>query len=187
MNNSFDDFPEAVRDAVDGLAWLGHLQSTVQFCGHSFTLQTLKAGEELEAALLAKEYQDTFGSVKASAWSHLAMSIIAVDGDENFCPAIGPDWKQHGRGKFNYMTDNWYWPVGEYLFGEYVALVQRQAQALEALEDLSSGSLRNSWPTEDSLKEQGDSKETSTESKSDSSNISAEQMRTLAEKDEKPS
>lgn len=182
--DSFDEFPDEISEAVDGLAWLGHLKSTVHFCGHTFTLQTLKAGEELEAALLAKEFQDTFGQVKASAWAHIAMAVVGVDNDINFCPPIGPDIRQHGRAKFNYMTTNWYWPVGEFLFGEYVALVQRQAQALEALEDLSSRSLQNSRPMGDSSKEQGDSQATSTDSKSESSSISPEQMRTLAESEE---
>jgi hypothetical protein len=184
---SQDQFPEAIQDAVDGLAWLGHLDDTVRFCGHSFTLQTLKAGEELEAALLAKEYQDTFGQVKASAWAHLAMSVVAVDGNTDFCPAIGPDLRAAGKAKFSYMTQNWYWPVGEFLFGEYVNLVKRQAEALDALEDLSSGSLRHSWPTQDSLKGQGDSEATSTASKSDSLSISPDQMRDLVDEDEKSS
>lgn len=184
---TLDEFPPEVSEAVDGLAWLGHLETTVHFCGHSFTLQTLKAGEELEASLLAKEFQETFGQVKAQAWAHLAMAVVAVDGNYDFCPPIGPDIRKHGQAKFSYITSNWYWPIGEYLFGEYVQLVQRQVEALDALEDLSSRNLRNSWPTEDSLKGQDDSQATSAESNSESSAISAEQMRKLASEEEKTS
>lgn len=179
--SAFDEFPPEVQDSVDGLLWLGHLSKTVSKWGHTWTLQTLKASEELEASLLAKEYQDTFGQVKATAWAHLAMAVVAVDGDEQFCPPIGPDWKQHARAKFNYMTTNWYWPIGEWLFGQYVELVQRQVRALDALEDLSSRSLRNSWPTEDSSTEQADSEATSTAPKSESSSISPELMKTLVD------
>lgn len=187
MPDGFDDFPDAVSDAVDGLAWLGHLTQRVEKWGHSWTLQTLKASEELEAGLIAKEYENTFGQVKASAWAHLAMSIVAVDDDEDFCPSIGPDPKQYARAKFRYMTENWYWPIGEFLFGEYVSLVQRQVAALDAVEDLSSRSLRNSWPTRDSLIEQADSKETSTDSTSDLSPISPEKMKSLADDDDQSS
>jgi hypothetical protein len=185
--NDFDQFPEDIRDAVDGLAWLGHLQDTVHMWGHSFTLQTLKAGEELEAALIAKEYQDSFGQVKAHAWAHLAMSVVAIDGDQDFCPPIGPDIRKHAEAKFRYMTENWYWPIGEYLFGKYVDLVQRQSKALEALEDLSPGSRQTSRPTQDSLTEQADSEGTSTDSNSDSLHISPEEMMKIAQEAEKSS
>ena len=164
--------------------WLGHLEEEVKFAGHTFVLRTLKAGEELEAAVIAKEYQDSFGQVKGTAWAHLAASIVSVDGDDNFVPPIGPDSRQHLRAKFNYMTDNWYWPVGEHLFTKYAELVERQSQAIEAVESLSNRSLKNSWKLSDSLKKQGDSKETSTDSNSDSQDISPEQMKSLTDSDE---
>jgi hypothetical protein len=176
----FDEFPPQVVEAVEGLAWLGHLESDIHQWGHSFVLRTLRADEELEVALLAKDYQDTYGQVKAHAWAHLALSVVAVDGEENFCPAIGPDKRGNARAKFNWMTENWYWPVGEYLFGKYVELIQRQAEAVAALDSLSNRGLRNSWPTQDSLTDQADSDQTSTASDSDSSTVSTEQMQNLA-------
>ena len=182
--NDLDQFPPEVQDAVDGLAWLGHIEDTVRWCGHSFTLRTMKASEELEAALLAKEFADTFGQVKAHAWANIALALVAVDGDEDFCPPIGPDKRQYARALFNYVTENWYWPVGEYLFGQYVALIQRQARAIEAIENLSERSLRTSWPSQDSLSGQEGSEETSTDFNSDSSPISPEEMRKLASDDE---
>jgi len=182
--DSFDEFPPQITQAVDGLMWLGHLEEEVKFAGHTFILRTLKASEELEAALLAKDYLDTFGQVKGTAWAHLAASIVSVDGDENFCPPIGPDSKQYVRAKFNYMTDNWYWPLGEYLFGHYAELVRRQADAVEAVDSLSSRSLKNSWKLADSLKKQDDSTETQTSSKSDAHAISPEQMKSLADENE---
>lgn len=144
--------------------WLGHLEEEVHFCGHTFLIRTLKASEELEAALLAKEYQETFGQIKAHAWAHLALAIEAVDNDPDFCPPIGPDRRNYARGKFNYMTEHWYWPLGQYLFTQFAALNRRQADAVEAVEDLSSRSLKSSWPSPDSSTEPGDSQATSTES-----------------------
>lgn len=174
-------FPAEISDAVDGLAYLGHLEDEVRFCGHRFVLRTLKADEELEAALLAKEYQDTIGQVKAHTWAHLAAAIEAVDGNRDFCPAIGPDRLQHIRAKYHYITENWYWPVGEFLFGRYIELMQRQVEAIRAVEDLSNRSLTASWATPDSLTPQDDSEPGPTGSNSNFSPISPEQMKTLAD------
>lgn len=163
--------------------WLGHLETEVRFAGHTFIIRTLKAGEELEAALVAKEFQETFGQVKGTAWAHLAAAVVSVDGKEDFCPPIGPDSKQHLRAKFHWMTENWYWPVGEYLFTEYANLVGKQSEAIEALESLSQRSLKNSWKLADSSEKQ-DGSENQTEFKSDATSISPEQMKTLADEND---
>lgn len=184
MPAPFDEFPPQVAQSVEGLAWLGHLEIEVSRWGHSWLLRTLKADEELEAALVAKEFQDTFGQVKAHTWAHIAAALTAVDGDEDFCPPIGPSRKQHVRAKFQYCTENWYWPVGEMLFGQYIELINKQAEALDAVDSLSQRSLRTSWPTQDSLNERADSPEVSTGSNSDSSPISPEQMKKLADSPE---
>lgn len=185
MNSPAELFPENIADAVDGLAYLGHLEQEVRFCGHRFLLRTLKAGEELEAALLAKDWQDTMGQMKAHAWAHLAASMVAVDGDENFCPAIGPGTASHMRGKFQFMIDHWYWSVGEYLFGQFIDLTQRQVDAIEAIEGLSVRSPQNSLGSVGSLTSPGDSgPATPTPSNSDFSPISPEQMKTLADESE---
>lgn len=184
MFSTADLFSEQVADSVDGLAYLGHLEEEVRFCGHRFLLRTLKADEELEAALLAKDWQDSFGQVKAHMWAHLAAALIEVDGRDDFCPPIGPSRESHIRAKFNYITQNWYTPVGEYLFGKYVELVQRMTEAISEVEDLSSRSLQNSWTTVDSSTPPVSSEPIPTDSNSESSGISAEQMKTLADKPE---
>jgi hypothetical protein len=182
--NTVELFSPDIADAVDGLAYLGHLEEEIRFCGHRFLIRTLKADEELSAALLAKEWQETFGGPKAHAWAHLAASIQAVDGNANFCPAIGPSQDAALRGKFNYITQNWYWPVGEYLFGKYVELVQRMTEAIAEVEDLSSRSLQTSWTTVNSSTQQTDSGTIPTDSNSESSAISPEQMKKLADEEE---
>lgn len=164
--------------------WLGHLESEVNRWGHSWVLRTLKANEELEASLIAKEFQDTYGQVKASIWATLAGAIAAVDGQEDFCPVIGPNSRDNLRARFHFIADNWYWPVAEFLFGEYTALIKKQAEALDAIDSLSQRSLRTSWPSQDSSKEQGDSEEILTPSSTDSQPISSQQMKTLVDSDE---
>lgn len=185
MAAPFDEFSPEVNLSVEGLAWLGHLETEVSRWGHRWVLRTLKADEELQAALVAKEYQDTYGQVKAQTWAHVAAALVAVDGDDNFCPPIGPDRKQHIRAKFEYITENWYWPVGELLFGAYADLITAQAEALEAVDSLASRSLRDSFTSPAPSNAQEDSPDPiSTPSTSDSSPISPEQMRKLAEPSE---
>lgn len=176
-----DLFSKEIADAVDGLAYLGHLEEEIRFCGHRFLLRTLKADEELEAALLAKDWQDSFGQVKAHTWAHVAASLQSVDGREDFCLAIGPDRSQHLRAKFRFITESWYWPVGEYLFGRYVELVQRMTEGIAEVEDLSSRSLQTSWTTVGSSTQQTGSEPAPIDSNLSSSPISTEQMKTLVD------
>jgi hypothetical protein len=159
LDNPLQDLPDGVYEAVQGLLWLGYIEETFELAGHSFTLRTLKMSEELEAALIAKEYLDSIGQIKANAWSQVAASLVAVDGDPNFCPPLGPDKRGHIRGKFKYMCDNWYPPVGNFLFDRYLLLLQRQMAAIEEVENLSTRSLSTSWPSSDFSKQAGPSEE----------------------------
>jgi len=183
LTELYDEFSPETAVAVDGLMWLGHLEDEVKFGGHTFLLRTLKIAEELEAAVIAKEYLETFGQTKATAAAHVAAALTSVDGDDSFCPPIGPDAKQHLRAKFNYVTENWYWPLTEHLFGKYVDLVRRQADAIEAVENLSPGNRKNSWKLADSYKKPEDS-ESQTDSTESYGTISPEQMKLLADENE---
>lgn len=153
----FDQFPADVQKSVEGLVWLGYLEDTFEFCGHTFGIRTLYGNEELQASLLCKEYTDTLGQVKAWTWAHVALALTSVDGKQDFCPSIGPDEMEHARAKFKYVTTRWFWPVAEYIFTRFAVLQQNQLKAIEAVQDLSNRSLRPSSPLSDFLNEQGDS------------------------------
>jgi hypothetical protein len=153
----FDEFPDDIREDVEGLIWLGHLEDDFEFAGHRFTIRTLKADEELYAGLLAKEYLDTMSQAKAWAWANIALCLVAVDGDEHFVPEIGPDRETNARGKFRYVTSKWYWVVGDHIFNRYLLLSERQLRAVEAVRDLSPRSQPPSQPSADSSTDQGDS------------------------------
>lgn len=166
--NPFDTFPAEVVQDVEGLIWLGHLEDEFEFCGHEFVLRTLKAEEELQAALLVKEYGDTIGQAKAWAWANIALALTSIDGDQDFCPSLGPDKSGYARARFKWITSRWYWPVGNYIFARYASLVQRQADAVNAVADLSSRNLHTSTPSVDSLIDKGVSLEDLTPSNFDS-------------------
>lgn len=164
VKDPFAEFDPRVREDVDGLIWLGHLEDEFDFCGHHFVLHTLKGDDELNAGLVAKEYTETFSQARAWAWAKISLALQAVDGDYDFCPAIGPDKRSFARARFAYCTSNWYWPLAEYIFGRYAELEARQLAALRAIESLSQGSPQNSTLFVGSSTEQGDSsdKETGT-------------------------
>lgn len=172
----FAEFDADTREAVEGLMYLGHLEKTVDFCGHSFVLRTLRGEEELHAALASKPFIDTMGAAKAWAWAQVALALVSVDGDSNFCPPAGPDKTAHAKARFRYLTSSWYWPTCEALHGAFTELKGRQLDAIQAMENLSSGGPAASFGSATSLTGPGASppppRETSTLSSTDSSSIS---------------
>lgn len=150
-------FPEDVRDDVDGLMWLGHLEHSFDWCGHRFTIRTLKGDEELLAGLVTKDYQEIIGQDKAYTWATVALALVSVDDEEDFCPPIGRDKKAHARARFQYVTSNWYWRTAVEIFTEYANLLQRQNAAVEAMEDFSNGSRDTPPPFADSLTDRASS------------------------------
>lgn len=154
---SLGEFSPKVQEDVNGLLWLGSIQDSVEYAGHTFTLRTLKADEELFAARLTQDYQDTLAQGKAWAWAHVAQALVDVDGDEEFCPSIGPDRWGNARARFNFCVSRWYWITGQALFNEYLKLVQRQTAAVDAIRNLSEGSPPKSSTSGDSYNDQDDS------------------------------
>lgn len=155
--DGIDSFPDEIRRDVEGLAFLGHLETSCEYCGHEFTLRTLKAEEELAAVKLAKEWQDTLGQAKAYGLAHVALSLTSVDHDPDFCLPTGPSKEAWAEGRFKWVSSNWYWHVIDRLFRHYLELVNRQTIAIQRVEGLSTGNLQASTPSVDSLSEQGDS------------------------------
>jgi hypothetical protein len=136
-----DRFPEEVTEDVDGLLWLGHLEEVIDFCGHEFVIRTLRLEEEMIAGLLTKEYADTMSETKAFVTAQIALSLVSVDGDEDFCPPIGPNLKDHARARFKYISKNWYEPTVAFIYTKYADLVERQANAIREMDFLSRESL----------------------------------------------
>jgi hypothetical protein len=170
----FAGFDDSVRNDVEGLAWLGHLEDQFDFCGHTFVIRTLKADEELLSTLVIKDYVDTFGQARAWAWARIALALVSIDGVTDFCPPLGPDKTAYAHARFRWVTDQWYWPTGEYLFNKYVALERRQLDAIKEVDSLSKGSPQpstlsvDSWITPSDSSPQTDQGETSTDSNTDS-------------------
>lgn len=153
--NPLESFPDEVQEDIEGLIWLGYLEDEVHLGGHSWVIRTLRGDEELLAALITKDYMDTMAQARALTWAQVSLAIAAVDGDEDFCPPVGPDKREYARARFQYCSSKWYYPVAQFLYGHYTGLLERQVAAINAIADLSAGSLTTSTPSVDSLTERG--------------------------------
>jgi hypothetical protein len=146
-----DAFPDSVVDDVDGLIWLGYLEDVVEFCGHEFVIRTLRADEVLLSTLITKEYAETIGQGKAWVAAQIALALVSVDGDEEFCPRATHNKKDYARARFNYVTSNWYEATINHIYQSYATLLDRQALAIEETENLSKESRITFTASPDSL------------------------------------
>jgi hypothetical protein len=149
--DSVDEFDPEVQVDVDGLIHLGALFDTVEFCGHTFGIRTLRLGEELSAARVVAPFRNTLKEPEAWASAQVALALTSVDGDEDFCPQAGPDQDAYAQARFRYLGKNWFWPTVEYIYNDFTRLQQRQIVAIRALQDLSARNRPTSWPSVDSL------------------------------------
>lgn len=163
MSSSVEDpfaaFPEAVRQDIDGLIWLGYLEETFSWCGHDFVVRTLRGDEELLAGLVMKDFTETVGQGKAHVWATIALALVAVDGAEDFCPPASPNKKDYARARFQWVTTNWFWPLALFVYNKYTDLLRRQQEALDALEDFCAGSPLTDLPSLGSLTDRASSEE----------------------------
>lgn len=143
-------FSPEVQQRVDGLLHLGYLEDTISFCGHTFTIKTLYAHEDLLVGLLTKEYVETLAQVKAWATANVALALKAIDGQKDFCPPASHDELDNARGRFQYVARTWQYPTVEYLFQEHARLNAERQEAYESLQNLSGRSLRQPTPSQDS-------------------------------------
>lgn len=154
-SDPFDQFDQSIREDVDGLIHLGELSKDVEFCGHTFGLRTLRIDEEIAAAKAIDSFRETLKEPEAWQASQVGLALTHIDGDSDFCPPIGPDKTALARARFQYVTSKWYQPTIDYLFSEYVTLLEKQLTATRAVQDLSQRSQPTFSPSLDSLTESG--------------------------------
>ena len=150
-SDPFSEFGTEISQSVEGLIFLGRLTKDVEWCGHTFGLKTLTVNEEMAAAAAVQEFRSTLKEPEAWITSQIGLALTHVDGDESFCPPIGPDPISFAKARFKWVSENWYWPTVEMLFEEYSGLLEKQVKAIRAVQDLSSRSLPSLSPSEDSL------------------------------------
>lgn len=157
-------FPEKIRDAVQGLAYLGQLSEEVHFCGHSFGLRTLRASDKFAVSIALQPFRNTVYEVEIFQAAHVAMALTSVDGDEDFCPPIGPNVEEFAKARLNYVLNGpdgkggWYEPTIHFLWNRLAILEGIANEAIAELDRLSTRSQpSNSSPWLGSSTEPGNS------------------------------
>lgn len=150
-------FTPNVQKAVEGLTYLGQLTDTVTFCGHTFGLRTLRPQHHFAISQVLQPYRNTVAEVDIFETLHVGMALTHVDGDHNFCPAIGPDptLEDLVRARLHFIGNaetGWFPATISYLWGAYQLLETAAARAVVELHSLSlRGQPTPSSPWLDSL------------------------------------
>lgn len=137
VQNEMAEFPPQTRLAVEGLLHLGELSEDFEFAAHTFTLRTLRAGEEIAAAQAIQAYRDSLKEPDAWMAAQVGLALVSIDGQDDFCPQAGPDLTQFAKARYNYVTKNWYWPTIYFLYQCYTTLLTKQAEVIQVMQDLS--------------------------------------------------
>jgi hypothetical protein len=132
---SLAEFPAETVQDVSGLLYLGQLTKQVSWGGHSFLLRTLRVHEELAIGLVTRKHEQTFTLGKAVAAATVGAALMEVDGTE-FAAALGPDAESNIDHRFNKVQE-YFWPVIERLYEEYLELQDQQLKAFDALQSKS--------------------------------------------------
>lgn len=154
--NPFAIFPMQVRAPVVGLSYIGHLERTITFAGHSFVIKTLRPSEKAAIATAIEPWRGNIAESTAFSNGHVGLALVSIDGEDSFCPPASPEITQFARARLNYLTNpetGWYQPVLDYLYAEYLALEQEVLNALEAYRNLELGNQKRSQPSADSSTE----------------------------------
>jgi hypothetical protein len=127
-------FDERWREEFVGLLYLGALTASFTWLGHRFVLRTLRTSEYLEVSRLASEYRDTDGYAKALQAALTAASVVSVDGRPvGGVPLTTTPGDTQVEMAFRYVLDNWFPPVVDKVYEQFVLLEAQQREVLEAM------------------------------------------------------
>jgi hypothetical protein len=146
----FSLFTEQVRLAVRGLTFLGQIEKTVDFCGHTFSMRTLYPSEKAAVSIVIQPWRGSISEGEVWANAQVGLSLTAVDDDSDFCKQAGPDLSDFAKARLNYVTKQWYQPTLSFLYARYLELEQEALDGIRELQDLSSRNPAPSQPSPDS-------------------------------------
>jgi len=130
-SKNIDSFPEEWKDEFEGLLFLGRLQREVtRIPFHKFVVRTLTVNEKLEVSLIAKPFIETIGYGRAYKTAVVAAGLVSVDGRELIPANKGINVI---RQKYEYVVNNWYDTVIDFLYDEIDALENRVIIVLQEL------------------------------------------------------
>jgi hypothetical protein len=153
-------FPPEWQLTVTGLAFLGQLTDEFTFCGHRYTLKTLKPQEKISIGIVLQPTRNTLYEELAWQTAHVAVALTSIDGNTEFCPPSTKNLDDFVRGRIAFIADEktgWETPLVGYVWKRLQRLELLSAQAVARLDLFLQGPPSSHWP--DSLTEPGLSSE----------------------------
>lgn len=127
------EFDPKVKQEFEGLLFVGALTTTFDYLGHRFVLRTLTQDELLEIALAIKPYVDTSAEVKANMMAIVAACVVSVDGRALPHPITLDTGDTVFQNHWRYVRANWYPPVIDAVFNQYVVLEWKVQEVIAAM------------------------------------------------------
>jgi hypothetical protein len=130
-------FDERFQRPFEGLAYLGKLTKTFHYLGHDFLIRTITVDEVLEVGLLAKPYVGSLAETKAYQAALVAACVVSVDGQEPPIPITTTASDTLLANRFRWVNRNWFPPVLDMVYSQYLLLEQTVGKVMEALGEAS--------------------------------------------------
>jgi hypothetical protein len=108
-------FDDKFMEGFNGLAYIGKLEHSFDFAGHTFVIKTLTRGEKLEVGKLASDYEDSLVYPKAFASAVAAGAIVSVDGQP--VPVVFKGISPI-RQRFDWVNATWHDPVVDEIYNQ---------------------------------------------------------------------
>jgi hypothetical protein len=125
------EFDPHYREAFSGLLFIGKVNKTFKWLGHTVVLKTPMVSDLLEAGQIHKPYVGTISDIKAWQSLMVAASIQTIDGKPLTVPIS--DEVSDLEAKFNYINMHWYPWTLDVLYEQYLLLDKEVADVIEAL------------------------------------------------------
>lgn len=141
-------FSEEIRVPVAGLMHLGYLTETINFCGHTFVLETLRPYVKYAIAQALEPYRNTLQEPEVYAALHVGMALTSVDGVSDFCPPTGSNLREYVDARLRWITTEtgWFQPTINFLYANYINLENKVQAGMMELQNLSGGNRDTSLP-----------------------------------------
>lgn len=131
-------FDPRYREKLIGLLYLGRLEDTFTWAGHTFVIRTLTVGEQIEAGLLIQPALGTRVEMKAHASSMVAAGLVSVDGQPLITPLTIADPTM--REKYTYLLEKWHSVAVDVVYSRIYELEVEARRLTDALgEAVSQG------------------------------------------------
>jgi hypothetical protein len=127
------EFDPRMKEAFEGLMYLGRLTQTFRFLGHTFVIKTLTTDETLQVGLLQRPFRDTMGDLRAYTAATAAACVVSVDGQPLPLPLTNLPDEDIMAQRFRYVRLHWYPVVLDRVYEEYLLLEAKVAEVIKAM------------------------------------------------------